>query len=84
MRCVMVLKAGLMWETRRIDNEHAQLSVKVCAPQAPATYASNAYLAKDSTMERGDVGRQRHATSYHSAGPASQSNPDQQNDAFSA
>ena len=84
MRCVMALKEGLMWKTRRIDNGHAQMSVKVCAPQTPTTYASNTYLAMDSTMERGDVRRQRQATTYHSTGPASQSNPDQQNEAFSA
>ena len=72
-----------MWKTRRTDNEHAQMSVKVCAPQTPTTYASNTYLAMDNTMERGDVGRQRHATTYHPAGPASQSNPDEQDDAFS-
>ena len=46
----MVLKAGSTWKTRRIDNEHAQMSVGVCAPQTPTTYASNTYLAMDSTM----------------------------------
>ena len=78
MRCV--LKAGLMRKTRRADSEHAQMGVKVCAPQAHTTYASNAYLA----MERGDVRRQRQATTYHSTDPASQSSPDQQNETFSA